>query len=96
MPFKEKQVEEYNDFLDKISDSLFYPYNEFKVLYLEQLSKNDNFLLGMDIEYRYQINKNNIDKCYFRGSKFIEVFTEDEVLEIAKYDDEYQQFKEAI
>ena len=96
MTIKEKQVEEYNDFFDKISDSLFYPYNEFKALYLEQLSKNENFLLGMDIEYRYQINKNNIDKCYFRGNKFIEVFTEDEVLEIAKYDDEYQQFKEAI
>ena len=96
MTIKEKQVEEYNDFLDKISDSLFYPYNEFKALYLEQLSKNENFLLGMDIEYRYQINKNNIDKCYFWGNKFIEVFTEDEVLEIAKYDDEYQQFKEAI
>lgn len=40
-------VDDYNEFLSSISDILFYSYDEFKALRLNELSKEESFMLEL-------------------------------------------------
>ena len=77
-------VDDYNEFLSSISDILFYSYDEFKALRLNELSKEESFMLGIDIASRFPANVFNVKNLYFRGFNLIEILTEDDIFNIRR------------